>query len=240
METQVGGVGAGSLIKNNVIVDAVEPINAPGAGSTVENNYVVANGHQSGGHTEDICLDQTSGLTVTGNTLLNPFDQTAEIFGDTLTAACNTQLTIENNLLAGGGYVLYECAYGTSVGTASLTFTGNDVARCDGTPHSSGLGGEYCGSTDPSGGTYGSSIGYGQDMFGYWPSGGFFGFLPQASTYCSTISERTSGNGCTQSRRNSACVIPWVAAAISKTWPERSRNSMNARYSWKRSSNSSK
>lgn len=209
-ETLVQAVGNSSIISSNVLTGAVEAINGPGTDSSIEDNYIVTDGYQSGGHTEDVYTDQTAGLTIHGNTLLNPFEQTANVFADTLTASCQNQLTITSNLMAGAGYIFYECASGTGAGTASLTFTGNDVARCDGGSSSSTDGGDYCGATDPAGGTYKASIGYGQDTHGYWPNGGFFGF--NSSTYCSTIAawsgntwddtgatipEPTSGNGCT-------------------------------------------
>ncbi|MGN6870634.1 MAG: hypothetical protein ACTHMY_19760 [Solirubrobacteraceae bacterium] len=174
--------GPSTTIKNNILAGAVEPINSLGAGSVIQNNYIVSNGYESGGHAEDIYESQVAGLTIDHNTLLNPFDQTSTIFGDTLGQACQNQFTITNNLMAGGGYILYSCASASGPGTSSLVFSGNDIARCGGTStYDPSLGGHYCGSTGPS--ATGSSVGAGADSHGYWPGGGFFGLA--SGTYCS-------------------------------------------------------
>ncbi|MGN6870632.1 MAG: hypothetical protein ACTHMY_19750 [Solirubrobacteraceae bacterium] len=173
-ETLITG-GPNTTVKNNILAGAVEPINGLGAGSLIQNNYVVANGILSGSHSEDIYESQVAGITIDHNTLLNPFDQTAEIFGDTLGQPCQNQFTITNNLMAGGGYILYSCSSASSVGTSKLIFTGNDIARCGGTStFDSALGGHYCGSTAPST-TNSNAVGAGGDSHGEWPQGGFFG-----------------------------------------------------------------
>ncbi|MGN6870631.1 MAG: PKD domain-containing protein [Solirubrobacteraceae bacterium] len=189
-ETLVTG-GANATVENDILAGAVEPINGLGAGSLIQDNYIVANGYMSGNHSEDVYESQVAGITINHNTLLNPFDQSGVIFGDTLGQACQNQFAITNNLMAGAGYVLYSCSSASGAGTSKLVFTGNDIARCDGTStYDSSLGGDYCGSTAPS--NSGSSTGAGSDPHGYWPQGGFFGLVDD--TYCS------GGGGVTWSR----------------------------------------
>lgn len=169
------GGGTNADIENNVLENAIEPINGVGAGSLIKNNYVLANGSQAGSHSEDIYESSATGITIENNTLLNPFDQSAVIFGDTASSgACVNQFVIENNMLAGGGWPITSCAHSTSVGTSTMDIENNRFARCLGTKtYDSSLGGYYCGSAAP--GATGSSSGAGADNNGYWPEGGFFG-----------------------------------------------------------------
>ena len=90
-------------------------------GTTLENSYVITNGTpcQSGysgstceggdDHFEDIYCD-TGSETVNHNTLLNPHGQTAVVFCNTnnggASEPCANRLSITNNLMAGGGFVL--------------------------------------------------------------------------------------------------------------------------------------
>ncbi|MGN6872403.1 MAG: hypothetical protein ACTHMY_28775 [Solirubrobacteraceae bacterium] len=165
---------ANTTVNNDVLAGAVEPVNGLGQGSVIANSYIVANGLVNGAHSEAIYESQTQNITIIHNTLLNPFDQTAVVFLDTLGHPCQNQATITDNLMGGGGYILYECSSGTGVGASRLIFTDNDIARCEGgSTFDQALGGHYCGSTPPS--STGHAIGYGQDQHGYWPRGGFFG-----------------------------------------------------------------
>jgi hypothetical protein len=157
-------------------------------GWTLENSYVITNGRPCDGgysgatcdggidHFEDVYCD--GGYeTINHDTLLNPNIQTAVVFCNTnngmSSAPCANHLTITNNLMAGGGFILYSCSNASSVGTSTLTFTGNHVARCLGTAtYHSGTGGSTCGPADDAG----------ADTHGYWPYGGYFGI--DSGTYC--------------------------------------------------------
>lgn len=156
-------------------------------GWTVTNSYVITNG--------DPCSDGYSGSTCSGepdhreavycnsgsftgvhNTMLNPSDQTAAVFCDTNLGgggSCTNQVTLENSLLAGGGYVIYACGNSSSSGTSRMTITGNDFARCGKrTTYQPRSGGRTCGPADaPS-----------TNRRGYWPLGGYFGVAD--ATYC--------------------------------------------------------
>jgi hypothetical protein len=177
------GGAADATIRNDVLAGAVEPINSLGPGSLIAGNYVVANGILSDGHGEDIYEAGTSGVTIDHNTLLNPMDQTAVIFGDSSgDSACDTGFDITDNLLAGGGYILYACAHASNQGSSTLTFTENDIARCGAVAtYDPALGGESCGAADPLN-TQGAAIGSGADSHGFWPQGGYFGLTE--STWC--------------------------------------------------------
>jgi hypothetical protein len=134
-------------------------------------SYVIANGQRvteetdkGEVHREDwYCNDNT--IAAEGDTMLNPYDQTAVIFCDTNLGgggACSDHVTATGNLIAGSGYMLYPCGNASSAGTSTMTVKDNRFARCLGaTKYESGTGGTACAA--------------GPDANGYWPSGGYFG-----------------------------------------------------------------
>jgi hypothetical protein len=171
------------------------------SGWTVENSYVDANGapyssgYSSGAaqgqadHHEDLYCNNCT-VTLSHDTLLNPFDETAVLFTDVNNGSggtCRNRDVLTNSLLAGGGFLVYECPGATSPGTASVNFTGNAVARCTTAPVSQTPdGGSDCaGNRLP---MPGSGAGSG----GYWPYGGHYGV--HAATYCSGVSGQMWSN----------------------------------------------
>lgn len=79
---------------------------------TVSDSYIDLGATMRGDHNEDILDDGITGLTLRHNTFLNPNDQTAALslfteFGP------NTNVDVEDNWLAGGGYTCY-CGDGAS------------------------------------------------------------------------------------------------------------------------------
>lgn len=84
-------------------------------GVTFARNYCHDIGYQAGDHSENIFLAAgVSGITVTGNTILNPLTQTACIFSNGSVTDC----TFSGNLFGGGGYALYAGSGGSSTGVA--------------------------------------------------------------------------------------------------------------------------
>ncbi len=185
-ESMIGG-GPDTRVDNDILAGAVEPINGLGPGSRIDNNYILANGDVGDAHSEDIYEANIAGITINHNTLLNPMDQSAVIYGDVpevngAAVPCVNRFTITDNLMAGGGYILLSCAQASGPGSSSLIFVANDVARCHGTANFDGsLGGHQCGGAAPST-TAGTAIGSGVDVNGYWPRGGFFGLTDDV--YC--------------------------------------------------------
>jgi hypothetical protein len=187
--------GPDSTVANDVIVGAVEPVGLV-SGSTLENSFVSANGYEDGGHTEDTYSGPGStGIVIDHDTLLNPQYETATVFIDNGTGPCTaTDNAVTNSFLAGGGYLTYPCSGATSANGSSFTFTGNRIARCDGTPLTHdypGLGGTTCGTAAPSAPYY-SAFGAGGDRAGYWPDGGYFGL--DAYVFCAAPGWDWSGN----------------------------------------------
>ena len=180
--------GVGALLDNDYIYNTTDSVSL-GNGSTIENSYVISNANAQGAHTEPLYMEDVS-VTINHNTLLNPQTQTAEIFAASSSSSCDNHLTVTNNLLAGGGYVIYACSGIGGIGSSTLTFTGNDFARCGGTFHHGSDGGSYCGSTDPS--SSGTTTGNGADTHGYWPLGGHFGI--ESHTYCTGPGQTSADN----------------------------------------------
>jgi hypothetical protein len=136
---------------------------------TLDESYVIANGRAAapGTHTEDWWFDNNT-ITANDDTLLNPQEQTAVIFGEG-SGACEDHATVINSLAAGGGYLFYFCAHASSAGSSTIDIRSNRFARCaTREEYVSATGGYRCKS--------------GSDAHGYWPKGGYFGTVGTHST----------------------------------------------------------
>jgi hypothetical protein len=156
-----------------------DPWEGPG---TITNSYLISNGVIDNAHYEDVYVSDDT-VIANHDTLFNPQQQTATIFGDTQLGSggsASNHITVTNSLVAGGGFVFYMQSGSTDVGTSTMTVAGNRFARCR-TPavYDSDSGGSDC-----SGGA---------DASGYHPHGGYFGLL--AHTYCPPLDGQVwSGN----------------------------------------------
>ena len=143
--------------------------------TTLKNSYGIGAIAIDEDHVENIYFNETS-FTAIHDTLLNPVDQTAVIFGNSGggndVTNCSNQLTVLESLLAGGGYTLYPCAHAAQAGTSSLRVEGNHFARCVSTE-----------GYEPDGGTH-PCVG-GADSSGYYPRSGSYGI---ATEYFSPVS----------------------------------------------------
>jgi hypothetical protein len=124
----VYGDSTGMVIKDDNISDFKTGI----AVSTglVEGNYIHNPGYVEGDHTNGIFDDGTTQpLTIEDNTILNSLGQTDAISLDASDAGETVaNKTIEDNLLAGGGYVIYG---GASLGnsTSKIVIEGNQFSQ---------------------------------------------------------------------------------------------------------------
>lgn len=163
------------------------------SGWTVTNSYVLANGgpysegysgltpHGELDHREDLYCNDGS-ATLRHDTLVNSFGTVATVFCDTGDGAggpCVNHVTMTENLLIGGGYVLYACGNSNSPGTSTMDIEHNRFARCTREPvRQTSDGGWEC---SVSGG-HGGGSGSGADAHGLWPYGGHYGV--DADTFC--------------------------------------------------------
>jgi hypothetical protein len=182
--------GANSTITNNYFYNFAGGVfEKTGGTSVVSNNYMLLNvtmfdssGNEA--HYEPMYCTDNPSLTIDHNTLLNVHRQTAEIFCNTNDGAggtCTNHVSITNNLMAGGGAVIYTCAHATSAGTSHFDIDNNRFARCLGTPithqYPNGGGGYTCGTVDNAG----------ADSHGYWPYGGYYGIAWPEGYYPSNV-----------------------------------------------------
>ncbi len=128
---------------------------------TLEDSYAISDGLVPGAHYEDIYYGGGGGsLIADHDTLLNPHDQTANVFTKTDFGDVRI-VTVSNSLLGGGGYMIYGGEGGTGNVVGPVTITGNRMARCQTTAVADQGGGHYCTG--------------GADAQGYWPEGGHYG-----------------------------------------------------------------
>ena len=139
--------------------------------ATITDSYSTIDLAISQDHLENLYIDGATD-DVEHNTFINHQPQTANIFGNTNAGtggACSNHLTVKNNLLAGGGYTIYPCGNASSVGSGTLDFESNTIARCRGGTEVEGAGGTWL-------------CRGGADRSGLYPRGGSFGHV--ADDFC--------------------------------------------------------
>lgn len=135
------------------------PDNIEGPAS-IRDSYVVVDAGYPGAHSENVYLCGRR-ADVRHSTLLNDSDETALIFGDGICGRGN-RVTVENSLLAGGGYMLQPNSKGVS---APVKILDNRIARCRSRTHQDSGGGYVCDG--------------GADEHGFWPRGGHYGIATE-------------------------------------------------------------
>jgi hypothetical protein len=166
------GPGAGTLEIVRSFLHACDSSVYSVGNTTLKDSYSLSKKDISTDHVENVYFADST-FTAIHSTMLNPVGQTAVIFGDVnggSGGSCSNKLTIEDSLLAGGGYSLYPCGNGTSAGTSVRIVRNNHFARCLGSEVSNG-GSWHCkgvssNSRDESPG----------DGNGYYPKSGSYGY----------------------------------------------------------------
>lgn len=77
-----------------------------GNGSSLEDSFIHDLGTFPGAHNDGVEFSGNSGITLRHNTILNPNPQTSAVFIGVGTQPA-TRIVVEDNLIAGGGYVIY-------------------------------------------------------------------------------------------------------------------------------------
>ncbi len=135
---------------------------------TVKESFVFANGELKNPaiHRED-WFNNRGWVIADDDTMLNPETQTAIVFSEDSGIPCENEMTIENSLFAGSGYMFQNCAHASGSGPGKFVFKGNRIARCTGKlVHGEG---NYCEGPDR------ESPESGFDANGYFPDGGYYG-----------------------------------------------------------------
>ena len=147
------------------------PDNIEGSVAEIRDSFVAVDAEYSGAHSENVYLCGAS-ANVQHSTLYNESDETSLIFGDGICGKGNT-VTVENSLLAGGGYMLQPNAKGVS---APVRIVNNRVGRCLTTARQDSGGGYVCAS--------------GKDANGFWPRGGHYGLDTELGSSADLDGER--------------------------------------------------
>ncbi|HEY0279735.1 MAG TPA: hypothetical protein VGC32_15850, partial [Solirubrobacterales bacterium] len=141
--------------------------------TTMKNSYGIAKIAMSEDHIENVYFNETT-FNAIHDTLLNPVEQTAVIFGNSGggndVTNCSNHLTLTDSLIGGGGYTLYPCAHAAQVGSSTFDIERNHFVRCASAE-----------SYVPSNGTH--PCAGGPDTSGYYPKSGSFGL---ATNYFTT------------------------------------------------------
>lgn len=152
-KTTCNQTGNGNVATNTGGVDSLWW--GPG---TIKNSYDVAGLFIACDHIENVYQFAGDPLDIEHSVLLNPVPQTANVFSDGKGGA--TKLTINDSLLAGGGFSIYgDANLNPTKGTEVVT--NNRFARCE-TTMVNGAGGTHLCQA-------------GSDASGYYPKSGSFG-----------------------------------------------------------------
>jgi hypothetical protein len=116
----------GCQILRNNISGSKQNINGSSTNVTIQDNWMHDLVNVTGAaHNENIYISGSAGNTlISHNALENPLSQTANIFLDSK-AGSITGVTIQNNLLAGGGY----CIYGGGTLVTNVDIVNNQFSR---------------------------------------------------------------------------------------------------------------
>ncbi len=176
------------------------PDNIEGGVAEVRDSFIAVDAEYSGAHSENIYLCGST-ANVQHSTLYNESDETSLIFGDGICGKGNT-VTVENSLLAGGGYMLQPNSKGVS---APVRIVGNRVGRCLTAAHQDSGGGYVCAS--------------GKDANGFWPRGGHYGLdteLGSSAVWSGNVWDDNSQPDVRQRKTGCGTVTPPVETPRSK------------------------
>jgi hypothetical protein len=133
---EINGVGTGNSGSNGIngqgtftgnnIYNVENGINVTGA-SVIQNNYI--HGLQASGspHYDGIQIDGgVSNVTISHNTVINQWGQTSAVMIDNYFGPISN-ISVDNNLLSGGGYTVYTDAQFTGGSISGVSFTNNHI-----------------------------------------------------------------------------------------------------------------
>jgi hypothetical protein len=179
------------------------PDNIEGGVAEVRDSFIAVDAEYPGAHSENIYLCGGT-ANVQHSTLYNESDETSLIFGDGICGKGNT-VTVENSLLAGGGYMLQPNSKGVS---APVRIVNNRVGRCLTAAHQDSGGGYVCAS--------------GTDANGFWPRGGHYGLdteLGSSAVWSGNVWDDNSQPMCPTEKAGCGTVTPPVETPPAETPP---------------------
>ncbi|MEH2479024.1 uncharacterized protein YukE [Nitrobacteraceae bacterium AZCC 2146] len=121
-----GIAGQGTFIANN-IYNVENGITLQGNNSLIQDNYIHDLKASGSPHYDGIQIDGgISNATITHNTVINSFDQTSAVMIDNYFGPISN-ISVDNNLLVGGGYTIYSDAQFTGGSITGVSITNNHV-----------------------------------------------------------------------------------------------------------------
>lgn len=119
--------GPATSLRNNIT--GVENGVAPDSGSVVQDNFIHNLQATGSPHYDGIQIDGgQSDIVIRHNTVLNQYDQTAAIMIDNWFGPINN-ISVDNNLLGGGGYTVYSDGQFSGGAISGVSFTNNRFRR---------------------------------------------------------------------------------------------------------------
>jgi hypothetical protein len=179
------------------------PDNIEGGVAEVRDSFIAVDAEYPAAHSENIYLCGGT-ANVQHSTLYNESGETSLIFGDGICGKGNT-VTVENSLLAGGGYMLQPNSKGVS---APVRIVNNRVGRCVTAAHQDSGGGYVCAS--------------GKDANGFWPRGGQYGLdteLGSSAVWSGNVWDDNSQPMCPTEKAGCGSVTPPVETPPVETPP---------------------
>jgi hypothetical protein len=125
-EGSSGIEGMGTFLNNN-IYNVENGITLDGGDTLIQGNYIhdlLASGSP---HYDGIQIDgDVSNVTILGNTVINPWTQTSAVMIDNYFGPISN-ITVDNNLLVGGGYTIYVDAHFNNSPVSDVSITNNHM-----------------------------------------------------------------------------------------------------------------
>jgi hypothetical protein len=122
-----GILGSGTFIGNN-IYNVENGITLQGS-AVIRDNYIHGLKASGAPHYDGIQIDGgISNVTISHNTVINDWGQTSAIMIDNYFGPISN-ISVDNNLLAGGGYTVYSSNQFTGGSVSGVSFTNNHMGR---------------------------------------------------------------------------------------------------------------
>lgn len=124
-----GIAGQGTFLRNN-IYNVENGITLQGEGaSLIRDNFIHDLKASGPAHYDGIQIDGSiSNATITHNTIINSYNQTSAIMIDNYFGPISN-ITVDNNLLIGGGYTVYSSAQFNGGPVTGVSFTNNRLGK---------------------------------------------------------------------------------------------------------------
>ena len=106
-QASIADADGGSSVLRRVEVSGAPDGVLLGTGSQLRDSLIHDLASFDGAHNDAVVVTSSTGVRITGNTILNDNDQTSVIFLSEFASGTDVDVDVDHNLLAGGGYTVY-------------------------------------------------------------------------------------------------------------------------------------